>query len=62
MNRKKLKPSSGLAGLVLALHSCDAPVSLYGFRHNATAFHYFDKLPPKVNAPIPPSDVWLTKG
>jgi hypothetical protein len=48
VSRKKLKPSSGLAGLVLALHTCDMPVSLYGFRHNATTFHYFDKLPTKV--------------
>lgn len=45
---RKLKPSSGMAGVVLALKNCRLPVSLFGFSHNSTKFHYFDTLPEKV--------------
>ncbi|KAK9817132.1 hypothetical protein WJX72_010008 [[Myrmecia] bisecta] len=45
---RKLKPTSGLAGVVLALHLCTPPVDLYGFQHDAAEFHYWNKLPDKV--------------
>lgn len=45
---RKLKPSTGIAGVVLALKTCEAPVDLFGFSHNATDFHYFNHLPKKV--------------
>lgn len=48
MAHRKLKPSSGMAGVVMALRSCKHPVDLYGFSHNATRFHYFNELPEKV--------------
>ena len=46
VDRRKLKPSSGFAGVVLALRACSSKekVSLYGFSHNATQFHYFNRL------------------
>lgn len=50
VDRRKLKPSSGFAGVVLALRACSSKekVSLYGFSHNATQFHYFNRLSEKV--------------
>jgi hypothetical protein len=45
---RKLKPSSGMAGVVLALHNCEAPVGVFGFSHNSSQFHYYDVLPKKV--------------
>ena len=50
VDRRKLKPSSGFAGVVLALRACSSKekVSLYGFSHNATQFHYFNHLDEKV--------------
>uniref|UniRef100_A0A061S024 beta-galactoside alpha-(2,6)-sialyltransferase n=1 Tax=Tetraselmis sp. GSL018 TaxID=582737 RepID=A0A061S024_9CHLO len=45
---RKLKPTSGMAGVVMALKHCDHPVDLYGFSHNATKFHYYNSLPEKV--------------
>mmetsp|Transcript_58557 Transcript_58557/g.186662 ORF Transcript_58557/g.186662 Transcript_58557/m.186662 type:complete len:474 (+) Transcript_58557:82-1503(+) len=48
VSHRKLKPTSGMAGGVLAMHLCDGPVDIYGFHHNSTAFHYFNKLPEKV--------------
>ena len=50
VDRRKLKPSSGFAGVVLALRACSSKekVSLYGFSHNATQFHYFNHLSEKV--------------
>lgn len=39
------KPSTGLAGVVMALRMCTAPVSLFGFSHNASNFHYFNAMP-----------------
>ena len=48
VDRRKLKPSSGFAGVVMALRACSGKVSLYGFSHNATRFHYFNHLDEKV--------------
>lgn len=48
VSHRKLKPSTGLAGIVLALRTCDHPINLYGFSHNNTNFHYFNKLAEKV--------------
>ena len=48
VNHRKLKPSTGLAGVVLALRICSGGVDLYGFSHSAEEFHYFNHLPPKV--------------
>ena len=48
VDRRKLKPSSGFAGVVMALKACSGKVSLYGFSHNATEFHYFNHLDEKV--------------
>ena len=48
VSHRKLKPSTGLAGIVLALKTCDHPINLYGFSHNDTNFHYFNHLPDKV--------------
>jgi hypothetical protein len=36
VERRKTKPSTGLAGVILALRSCDHPVSVYGFSHNSS--------------------------
>ena len=33
---------------MLALRTCDHPINLYGFSHNNTNFHYFNKLAEKV--------------
>eukprot|EP00873_Tetraselmis_striata_P000924 jgi/Tetstr1/421188/TSEL_012229.t2 len=48
VDHRKLKPTSGMAGVVMALKHCQHPVDMYGFSHNATEFHYFNKLPEKV--------------
>ena len=48
VSHRKLKPSTGLAGIVVALKHCQHPVHLYGFHHNDTNFHYFNSLPAKV--------------
>ena len=48
VSHRKLKPSTGIAGIVLALRSCAHPINLYGFSHNATEFHYFNHLADKV--------------
>lgn len=48
VERRKTKPSTGLAGVVLALRLCDHPVTVYGFSHNSSNFHYFNHLPEKV--------------
>ena len=48
VSHRKLKPSSGLAGIILALRTCEHPINLYGFSHNDTEFHYFNHLPSKV--------------
>eukprot|EP00898_Chlorokybus_atmophyticus_P000144 jgi/Chlat1/112/Chrsp1S03215 len=47
VNQRGLKPSTGMAGVVLALRMC-TDVHLYGFSHNATQFHYYNTLPTKV--------------
>ena len=48
VSHRKLKPSTGLAGIVMALKTCDHPINMYGFHHNDTNFHYFNHLPDKV--------------
>ena len=48
VDRRKLKPSSGFAGVIMALRTCSGKVSLYGFSHNNTRFHYFNVLDEKV--------------
>ena len=46
---RKLKPTTGLAGVVLALHGCSrGKVDLYGFAYGSDEFHYFNKLAEKV--------------
>eukprot|EP00243_Klebsormidium_subtile_P012901 TRINITY_DN8163_c0_g1_i1.p1 TRINITY_DN8163_c0_g1~~TRINITY_DN8163_c0_g1_i1.p1 ORF type:complete len:391 (+),score=35.35 TRINITY_DN8163_c0_g1_i1:61-1233(+) len=44
---RKVKPSTGFAGVVLALHFCSS-VHLFGFSHSSSRFHYFNVLPEKV--------------
>lgn len=35
-------------GVVLAMRLCEGPVDVYGFKHDAESFHYFNTLPEKV--------------
>lgn len=49
VHHRKLKPTTGLAGVVLALHGCErGHVDLYGFAHGSEQFHYFNKLAERV--------------
>ncbi len=61
VSHRKLKPSTGLAGIILALRTCDHPINLYGFSHNDTNFHYFNHLPPKVST-SPKATLTLKEG
>ena len=41
-------PADVAPGSPLRHSLSDGPVDIYGFHHNSTAFHYFNKLPEKV--------------
>ena len=49
---RRLKPSTGLAGVVMALRTCEHPVDMYGFSHDEKQFHYFNKISEKVQADV----------
>ena len=49
---RRLKPSTGLAGVILALRRCEGPVDLYGFHHDAKTFHYFNQIDEKTQSDV----------
>ena len=49
---RRLKPSTGLAGVVMALRTCEHPVDMYGFSHDEKQFHYFNEISEKVQADV----------
>lgn len=44
-----LKPSTGLAGVALALKHCRHPVHLFGFDLDARKYHYFNNVSSSVS-------------
>ena len=49
---RRLKPSTGLAGVVMALRTCQHPIDLYGFSHDEKQFHYYNNISAKVQEDV----------